>query len=157
MTGVPVSPPGPVTDLLAASAIGLAAAIRARAVSPLEVVDAHIARIEAVNPAIRAVVEDRFDLARREAREAGERLARGADDLPPLFGVPFTVKEFIAVEGMPHTGGLVRRRGKRATTDATVVRRLRAAGAIVLGVTNAPEGGLWNETYNEIYGRTLNP
>lgn len=157
MTGVAPTRPGPVTDLLAASAMELAAAIRAGAASPLEVVDAHIARIEAVNPAIRAVVEDRFDLARREAREAGERLARGADDLPPLFGVPFTVKEFIAVEGMPHTGGLVRRRGKRATADATVVRRLRAAGAIVLGVTNAPEGGLWNETYNEIYGRTLNP
>jgi fatty acid amide hydrolase 2 len=135
----------------------LAAAIRTRAVSPLEVVDAHIARIEAVNPAIHAVVEDRFELARAEAREATRRLGHDGGDLPPLHGVPFTVKEFIAVEGMPHTGGLLCRRDKRATADATVVQRLRAAGAIVLGVTNGPEGGLWNETYNELYGRTLNP
>ena len=145
------------TDLLGASALELADWIRRRVVTPTEVVGAHIARIEAVNPLINAVVEDRFDRVREEARVATDRLARRASDLPPLHGVPFTVKEFIAVEGMPHTGGLECRRGTRATADATVVRRLREAGALVLGVTNAPEGGLWNESHNPIYGRTLNP
>ncbi|MCC7537018.1 MAG: amidase [Deltaproteobacteria bacterium] len=144
--------------MLDLSVTALARQIRARHVSPTEIVDAHIARIEQVNPSINAVVEDRFERAREEARAATEHLTRtDPADLPPLFGVPCTVKEFIAVEGMPHTGGLLARRGIRATEDATTVARLRAAGAIVLGVTNAPEGGLWMETHNAIYGRTSNP
>jgi fatty acid amide hydrolase 2 len=134
-------------------AVALAAAIRRRELSPVEVVDAHIAAIARVNPRLNAMVVDRFDAARDEARRATER--RG--DLPPLHGVPCTIKEFFAVEGLPQTGGLVSRRHRRADRDATTVARLRAAGAIVLGVTNAPEGGLWMETYNSVYGRTNNP
>lgn len=145
------------TDLLAASVADLAAAVRRREVSPLELVDAHIARIEQVNPLLNALIADRFAAARDEARAATEAVARG-ESLGPLHGVPCTIKEFLGVAGMPHTGGgLLARRGVVADADATVVTRLRRAGAIVLGVSNAPEGGMWMETDNKIYGRTNNP
>jgi fatty acid amide hydrolase 2 len=146
--------------MLASSAVELAAKIRQRQLSPVEVVETHIARIQEVNAALNAVVAERFDEARREAREAEARvLAAGQDTagLPPLLGVPCTVKEFIAVTGMPLSAGVVARRDIRATQDATIVRRVREAGAIILGVTNIPEGGLWMETDNRIYGRTSNP
>ena len=79
------------------------------------------------------------------------------DTLPPLLGVPCTIKEFLKTSGMPHTGGLAWMADGVADTDATVTARIKAAGAIILGVTNIPEGGLWMETYNSIYGRTRNP
>jgi len=140
------------------SAMELAAAVRTRELSPVQVVDAHIARIQAVNRPLNAVVADRFAAAREEARAAEALLMRTSPaDLPPLLGVPCTVKEFVAVAGQPHTAGIVARRHVRATEDATVVRRLKEAGAIVLGSTNAPEGGLWHETSNRVYGRTSNP
>lgn len=140
------------------SALELAAKIRARELSSREVIEAHIRRIELVNPALNAVVATRFDEALSEARAADEQLAHSdVDALPPLFGVPCTIKEFYAVRGMPQTGGLWIRRHEIATEDALVVRRLRAAGAIVLGVTNVPEGGLWLETHNRVYGLTNNP
>jgi len=143
-------------ELHALSAGALAALIRDRAVSPVEVVDAHIARIQQVNPALNAVVAPRFDAARAAAQAAEARVVSG-DPLPPLHGVPCTIKEFIGVRGMPQTAGIKLRSHVTAHADATAVRRLRAAGAIVLGVTNAPEGGLWHETSNPLYGRTSNP
>ena len=143
------------------SMVQLLALLRTRKLSPVELVEQHIARIQAVNPAINALVVPRFDEARDEARAAADRYAAAATDptitLPPLLGIPCSIKEFIAVKGMSHTGGLVRRQGELATSDATITERLRSAGAIVLGVTNAPEGGLWLETHNRIYGRTNNP
>jgi fatty acid amide hydrolase 2 len=145
--------------LLASPAVDLASLVRAREVSPVELCEHFIRRIEEVNPSINAVVARRFDEARREARAAEEAVTRAADprELPPLHGVPCTVKEFYGVTGMPQTGGLVRRRGTVADEDAVVVQRLRAAGAVILGVTNVPEGGLWMETHNRVYGRTNNP
>ncbi|NUP11731.1 MAG: amidase [Polyangiaceae bacterium] len=143
-------------DLLKAAAVDLAAWIRARQVSSAEVVDATIRRIERVNPLLNAVVHTRFDEARAEARRADERIAKDASP-PPFCGVPCTIKEFFAVEGAPQTGGLVARKSTRSTADAPVVGRLREAGAIVVGTTNVPEGGIWIETYNAIYGRTNNP
>jgi fatty acid amide hydrolase 2 len=147
------------TRLFEMSALELAALVRAKEVSSREVVDAHIARIELVNPLINALANDRFDEARREAREADERIARASpsDALPRLLGVPCTIKEFFAVRGLRHTAGLVRLRDRVATEDAITVARLREAGAIVLGNTNVPEGGLWLETHNLVYGRTNNP
>lgn len=121
-----------------------------------DLVRAHLARIEAINPVVNAVVATRPERALEEARRADARIREGGE-LSPLLGVPCTVKEFIAVEGMPWTSGLVARRGVVASEDAVVVQRLREAGAIVLGVTNVPEGGLWAETVNKIYGRTSNP
>lgn len=146
-------------DLFNASALELAAAIRARHVSPVEVVDAHIARLRAVNPSINALVAERFEAAQAEAQAAEAQLAKRAKRaaLPPLFGVPCTIKEFYAVEGMPNTGGLLARQHVRANRDAESVRRLRQAGAIVLGLSNVPEAGMWLETYNHVYGRTNNP
>ena len=135
----------------------LASMIRSRAVRSSDVVEAHIARLEQVDGALNGLVEDRFDAARREAAAADAQLAAGATDLPPLFGVPCTIKEFLAVDGMSWTAGIVARRDQRARGDATVVSRLRAAGAIVLGVSNVPEGGMWMETDNALFGRTVNP
>lgn len=146
------------SDLLSAPVTTLAAAIRRRELSPVELVAEHIRRIEAVNPAVNALVGDRFERAVDEARAAEERLAHAApEDLPPLFGVPCTIKEFLAVDGLPNTGGLLSRRHVIARSDATVVERMKRAGAIILGVTNVPEGGMWMETHNKLYGRTKNP
>ena len=144
--------------LLDASVREIAFQIRAGQLSPTEVVNAHIDRIESVNGVLNALAADRFEEARREAHEAEQLLARhDPSELPPLLGVPFTAKEFLAVKGMPNSGGLVRRAHVRAEQDATTVSRVRAAGAICLGVTNAAEAGLWCETKNRVYGRTNNP
>ncbi len=144
------------SELLTLSAVELAARVRRREVSPVEVVDAHIARIEQVNPVLNAVVDERFEAARAEARVA-EAAVEAGQALGPLHGVPVTMKEFLAVGGMRHTAGIKAREGVVAADDAVVVARVRKAGAIVLGLTNAPEGGLWHETQNPVYGRTSNP
>lgn len=144
------------SDLLTLPVVSLARQIRAGALSSVDLVQAHIARIEAVNPVVNAVTARRFDQALREARAADARQVAG-QPLPPLHGIPCSIKEFFAVTGMPWTGGMVARRHVRATEDAVAVRRLRRAGAIVLCTTNVPEGGLWMETYNDLYGRTANP
>lgn len=126
--------------------------------------DAHVARIRQVNPLINALVAERFAQARQEAAAADARLAQarqtGADALaalPPFLGVPCTIKEFFAVAGLPKTGGVLSRKDHVPDQDATTVARLRAAGFLPLGVSNAPEGGLWMETTNLVYGRTNNP
>lgn len=146
----------PVHELLTVSATRLAELVRDREVSAREVVDAHIARIERVNPVINAVVAERFDAARAEADEADLRV-RAGDSLPPLHGVPCTIKECFAFPGMPHTSGLLSRRGRTAEAPATAVTRLREAGAIPLGVTNLSELCMWMESDNRVYGRCNNP
>jgi fatty acid amide hydrolase 2 len=139
------------------SGIQLAALIRRREVSSREAVDAHIAQIEDVNPALNAVVRRRFADARAEADRADKVLASGHDHVPPFHGVPCTVKEAFALTGMPQTAGLIANRGALATKDAVAVARLRAAGAIPLGVTNVSELCMWMESNNKVYGRTNNP
>ncbi|MEP7119976.1 MAG: amidase [Byssovorax sp.] len=143
--------------LLTSSATELAARIARREVTSIEVVDAHIQRIEAVNPRLNAVVCPRFDEARSEARAADAAIARGDAGLGPFHGVPCSIKECFALTGMPNTSGLVARKGPRATGDAVAVARLRAAGAIPLGVTNTSELCMWMESNNKVYGRTRNP
>ncbi len=142
-------------QLLRLSGTQIAALIRRREVSSREVVDTHIRQIEDVNPALNAVVRRRFSEARVEADRADRRLVEG--DLPPFHGVPCTIKESFAVTGMPHTAGLVANRGNIAEHDAVAVERLRAAGAIPLGVTNVSELCMWMESNNNVYGRTNNP
>jgi fatty acid amide hydrolase 2 len=137
-------------------AVEIAARIRAGTLSPVEAVEAHIGRIQAVNPHINAVCVDRFDAARQEARQA-EAAVRAGGELPPFHGVPCTIKELIAVEGLPWTAGVVARKHIRATQDAPQVARLREAGAIIMGLTNISEAGLWLESDNKVYGRTRNP
>ncbi|MFH1532632.1 MAG: amidase [Pseudomonadota bacterium] len=142
--------------LLTRPAFEIAGMIRHGECRAADVVDAAIARINAVNPTLNAMVQDRFDAARREA-EVADRRARGGGDLPPLLGVPCTIKEAFALEGMPNTSGLVSRIGHVADRDAVAVRRLRAAGAIPLGVTNVSELCMWMESDNRVYGLTRNP
>jgi fatty acid amide hydrolase 2 len=145
-------------DLLLASATRLAGLIRTGVVSSRDVVDAHVAQIERVNPRLNAVVRTRFDEARAEAARADElRAQTRPEDLPPLHGVPCTIKECFALTGMPNASGLVSRRNVVASQDATAVARLRQAGAIPLGVTNTSELCMWVESDNRLYGRTNNP
>jgi fatty acid amide hydrolase 2 len=143
--------------LLLVSATELARRIRAREVSSHDAVLAHVRHVQRVNGALNAMVQDRFARALDEAQAADERVASGARDLPPLHGVPCTIKEAFGLEGMPNTGGLVARKGRPAKRDATAVARLRAAGAIPIGVTNVSELCMWMESSNRVYGRTNNP
>jgi fatty acid amide hydrolase 2 len=153
---VPGAEPAPVTER---SALSLARAIRARELSAREVVEAHIERTIRWAPHINAVIAERFDAARAEADAADAAIgaAGPADPLPPLLGVPCTVKESIAVEGMPNAAGVLARRDHRATASAPAVQHLAKAGAIVIGVTNTSELTLWIESDNPLYGRSSTP
>jgi amidase len=118
-------------------------------------VEACLARIEAVNPALNAVVAFTPDALER-ARAADERLARGDLD-GPLHGVPFTIKDSNDTAGLVTTAGTIGWRDRVPDADGTVVARLKAAGAILLGKTNTPEFTWSDETDNDVYGRTSNP
>ncbi len=146
-------------DLRLQSARQLAGAIRNAQLSAREVVEAHIRHIEAVNPGLNALVFDRFDRARAEADAADARIASTGDrdSLPPLLGVPCTIKENFEFEGTPQASGLVARRHIVNERDAPTVARIRAAGAIPLGVTNTSELCMWMESNNRVYGRSRNP
>ena len=134
----------------------MADAIRNRETSCKALVEAHIERIEQVNPRINAVVQLTAETALAKAREADKALA--ADKLlGPLHGVPMTLKDSLDTAGIISTGGTTGRARFVPEKDATVVARLRAAGAIMLGKTNTPELTLSFETDNLIYGRTNNP
>ncbi len=143
-------------ELTTASAGDLAGAIRSKEVSSAEVVAAHLARIDAVNPSLNAVVQLCAERARSEARRADEAVARG-EELGPLHGVPITIKDSIDTAGVVTTAGTLGLAGFVPDRDATVVARLRGAGAILLGKTNTPEMTLAFETDNLVYGRTNNP
>jgi len=142
--------------LIYASATALARAIRAKEVSSEEAVDAYLQRIEEVNPKLNAVVQLTADAARTQARKADAALTRGHIK-GPLHGVPVTIKDNIETAGVICTGGTKGRASFVPTQDATVVARMRTAGAIILGKTNMPELGLAFETDNLVYGRTNNP
>ena len=143
-------------DLISASAVFQAAAIKQKSVSAEEVVRAHLDRIEAANPKLNAVVQLRAEAALEEARAADASLARG-DCRGPLHGVPMTLKDSIDTAGVITTAGTKGRSRFVPDRDATVVTRLRRAGAILLGKTNTPELTLGAETDNLVYGRTNNP
>lgn len=138
-----------------ASASELARAVRAKSVSALELTDAAIARIEALDGPINAVVVRDFDRARTQARQVDLAIALGAD--LPLAGVPMTVKECFNIAGLPTTFGLEVARDYRPTQDAAAVRRLKDAGAVILGKTNVAAGLADYQVDNPIYGRTRNP
>jgi amidase len=142
-------------ELTNASATALARAIRNREVSVYEVVTACLARIEAVNPQLNAVVQLAPD-ALEQAQAADAALARG-EVKGPLHGVPMTIKDSFDTAGVISSWGTPGRAGYVPNRDATVVARLKAAGAILLGKTNTPEFTLSFETDNPIYGQTNNP
>lgn len=140
------------------SAQHIATAIRSGDLTARAVVEAHIEVLKR-HRALNAVAKPRFDAARREADEADQAVAQApaTDTLPPLLGVPVTVKELIAVAGMPNTGGFPHRRRVRPRADAPAVARLREAGAIIVAITNAAGPLYWIETNNPLYGRVNNP
>jgi len=143
-------------ELTRLSATNLAQLIAHGDVSALEATEAAIARIEEVNGRLNAVVVKRYDQARAEARAIDARRARG-ETLPPLAGVPVTVKECLDLAGTPSTFGLAWRAGIKAECDETHVARLRAAGAVVVGKTNVAQLLAFIESDNPVYGRTQNP
>ena len=134
----------------------LADRIANRQLSSREVVDAHITRIEEVNPRLNAIVVRLFEQARADADAADESIRLGAA-VGPLHGVPITVKEMYHVAGTPTTAGVTHLATSNASQDAVLVARLRRAGAIILGKTNVAQLGLMLESDNPLYGRTNNP
>ena len=143
-------------DAIYWSASAQARALRSRELSSREMVDACLARIEVVNPAINAVVQLVAGRAQAEADELDSMAAKG-HFRGPLHGVPVTLKDSLDTAGIVSTGGTLGRRDFVPQQDAPVVARLRAAGAVLLGKTNTPELTLSGETNNLIYGRTNNP
>src|SRR6202140_320373 len=143
-------------DLTFLSAIVMAQQIREKKISPVEVADAHLAKIERLNPKLNAFVHLDRERVRREARTA-EAAVRSEKTLGPLHGVPISIKSSLEVAGLRCEAGTRLRAGHLATEDAPLVSRLRKAGAIVLGVTNTPELLMAWETDNLLYGRTNNP
>ena len=151
----------PEDELIYMSATKLAGLIRAKQVSATEAVEAYIARHLEVNDRLNAVVMNSYARARAEARAADAMAAKG-EWMGPLHGVPITLKDSIATEGIISTGATFGRQQYVPTEDATVAARVRAVGAIVLGKTNTPEftlGGLSgiNSTSNILYGTSHNP
>ena len=140
------------------SAREIAAQIRRKAVSPVEVARAHLDRIERLNPKLNAFVDYQPEAVLAQAREAEKAVLRkNRDELGPLHGVPVSIKSSIDVAGHRSEAGTRLRAGYIAAEDAPLVARLRSAGAVILGVTNAPELLMAWETDNLLYGRTNNP
>ena len=138
------------------SAREIAAQIRRKEVSPVDVARAHLDRIERLNPKLNAFVDYQPEAVLAQARDAEKAILRG-DDVGPLHGVPVSIKSSIDVAGHLCEAGTRLRAGHIAAADAPLVARLRAAGAVILGVTNAPELLMAWETDNLLYGRTNNP
>jgi Asp-tRNA(Asn)/Glu-tRNA(Gln) amidotransferase A subunit family amidase len=138
------------------SASELAAQIRSKAISPVEVAREHLERIERLNPRLNAFVDCRPEVVLAQALEAEKAVGRGVA-LGPLHGVPVSIKSSIDVAGHRCEAGSRLRGGYVAGEDAPLVARLRRAGAVILGVTNAPELLMAWETDNLLYGRTNNP
>lgn len=138
------------------SAVATARAIKDKKISTLEVVRAHIERMHSVNPAVNAVVSDLGGEAIKAARAADKAIST-RQPLGPLHGVPVTVKENVDVKGHPNPNGVPALAKLIAPDDAPVVRNLRKAGAIIIGLTNTPEFSLRGFTDSPLHGLTINP
>jgi amidase len=143
-------------DPLFTSVKKLAALIAAKKLSATEVVQAHIQRLDAVNPKLNALVYPCYERALAEAKFADEATAKGKS-FGPLHGVPCAIKDSHELQGVRSTGGTLGRKDYLPSRDATYVDRVRKAGAIVLGKSNTPELTLSGQTTNLIYGKTHNP
>ena len=142
-------------EITSLSATQLCELVRRRALSPVEIMEAHLNRAEALNPALNAIVTFAPD-ALEQAR-AAERATKGVDSLPPLHGLPVTIKDTIATANLRTTSGARVRSDYVPEGDAQAVARLRAAGAIVFGKTNASELAIEYNADNPVFGRTNNP
>jgi amidase len=138
------------------SATGLAHRIRRREVSALEVLRAHVAQIEAIDPHVNAMVTRTFEQAEADARALDVRLARG-ERTGPLAGLPVAHKDLALTRGVRTTFGSPIYRDHVPDRDSIIVERLRDAGAIMVGKTNTPEFGAGSQTFNTLFGATRNP
>jgi amidase len=145
-----------VTELWRMSATELAEAIRSGQASSREVVEAHLRRIEQVNPAVNAIPAVLAEQALEAAQET-DRAVAGGGDLPPLHGVPFTVMGNIDLAGTPITHRIKALATAYPAIDAPAVERMRAAGAIPIGQTNLPDFAIGWHTDSELWGATVNP
>jgi amidase len=145
-----------VSNICFSTARELAGRIARREVSVTEVVRAHLAQIERVNPTVNAVVTLTAERALEEAAAQDAALARGQAP-GPLFGLPIVHKDLVPTRGIRTTYGSPIYRDHVPDQDALIVERLRAAGAVTLGKSNTPEFGAGSQTFNEVFGRTLNP
>jgi amidase len=144
-------------DIIGAPAGWLARAIRTKQVSSLEVVRAHLEHIHTVNPRLNAVVFATGESALKQARAADRKNSKRKPVIGPLHGVPFTAKDIFDTAGLPTTAGLRMLRSNIPDRDATVVARMRAAGAILIGKTLCPPGGVGGDSWNSLHGGTRNP
>jgi aspartyl-tRNA(Asn)/glutamyl-tRNA(Gln) amidotransferase subunit A len=135
----------------------LATMIRKKKLSPVELVDAVLERIDRINPTLNAYVTVTAETARYQAKAAEHRLARRGARLGPLHGIPFSVKDLVVTRGVRTTFGTPLYRDNVPTEDAPMVARLRAAGGILVGKTNTPTLGWIGATHNLLFGPTRNP
>jgi amidase len=146
-------------DIVYISLAEMAEGIRAKKISALQLVDAHLSRIGELNPKLNAFVTVDSERARAQAKSATAALGSSAksNSIGPLHGVPISIKSSIDVAGLPCECGSLLRKGYIPSADAPLVARLRAAGAVILGNTNVPEFLMAYETDNLVYGRTNSP
>lgn len=143
-------------DLAWTDATALRDRIHARQLSPIELIDLCIRRIEALDPTLHSFITVAADEAMEQARNAERTMMRG-DARPPLLGVPVALKDELWTEGIPSTGGSLVFSDFRPTRDGTVAARLRAAGAVIIGKTNLPEFAAWSRTKNRLVPESTNP
>lgn len=143
-------------DLCYRPAVVLEAMLRAKEVSARELLDAHLARIDEVNPAVNAIITHTPELARQQAKAADEAASRG-EFLGPLHGLPVAFKDNHLTKGIRTTFGSVARKDFVPDQDDVVVERMKAAGVVTLGKTNVPEFVAGGHTFNELFGITRNP
>ena len=143
-------------DLENLTIAGLAAEIKNRSISPVEVTRLFLERIERINPILNAYVTVNADIALTEAKRAETEISQGRYR-GPLHGIPFSIKDNIATKGIRTTAGSKILDDWKPDFDATVVAKLKEAGAIILGKTNLHEWALGGTTINPFYGTTRNP
>ncbi len=143
-------------ELCFLTATDLAERIRSKRLSCVEVMQAHLAQIERVNPRINAIITLVAESALKQAREADDAMSRG-QNIGPLHGLPVAHKDLVPTKGIRTTFGSPIYADHVPDKDGLIVERLRQAGAITLGKTNVPEFGAGSQTYNEVFGATLNP
>lgn len=143
------------SEIFFQDATRLAELIRKREISPVEVMQAHLDRIEAIDPKVNAIVTVADDAMK--AAQAAEAAVLAGQTLGPLHGVPFTAKDSIDTAGVPTQRGSPIFKGRVPDADAVSVARLKKAGGILLAKTNLPEFSYWIESDNLLSGRSNNP
>jgi amidase len=144
------------SDLSSLSASKLVRALMNKRMNSLTLLEFYIERYERLNPRVNAIIATDFDNARKRAKDADIALAKG-EVWGPLHGLPMTIKDSIAVVGMPYTFGLPNAKNFIPSANADVVESLLDAGAIIFGKTNLPLMGMDTQCFNEVYGQTNNP